>query len=447
MAAKEIISPIKGAVAHSQAEVAEAAQSSSPLADIEVVKIKLVARATQLKRDMRGAFTPASWLGKIASVFYPVVKLFAHSMKPDSTQPNLYMRSVRAIMNVCAPYTVPKPSGVISQPFEYKPLAGGAIPYVLPEEQDLTILPPVKGEWVYPKYYNHERANKDRKIVLYFPGGGYHIGGPKTHGAVTGGVAEGAHCPVCVVDYRKLPEHPYPATINDAITVYKNLLAEGFLPENIIVSGDSAGGHLALTLADWIQQKSALACNSVVLISPAVDFDFSDAKYATAPSDPMLPKPEVMEKVGKNLSRHVSSSSVLPHLKRESSVNDRIQAALEHPAISPIYIPFQQRKYFPPVFVSDCKNEILGVGTEILLKKLEAASIPNGHHQAEGFHAMDVFAGWLPEAREKLNHSVRVIATMLDTDKDQQADYERWVQLEAEEEAAGELELYHLPIF
>ncbi len=51
------------------------------------------------------------------------------------------------------------------------------------------------------------------------------------------------------VDYRVAPDNVYPAALEDAVTVYKGLLAKGIKPENIMLVGDSAGGNLAVELA------------------------------------------------------------------------------------------------------------------------------------------------------------------------------------------------------
>ncbi|HHX74618.1 MAG TPA: alpha/beta hydrolase [Firmicutes bacterium] len=54
---------------------------------------------------------------------------------------------------------------------------------------------------------------------------------------------------VLTVDYRVAPEHPYPAALEDAVLAYTWLLEQGYLPECIIITGDSAGGGLALATA------------------------------------------------------------------------------------------------------------------------------------------------------------------------------------------------------
>ncbi|WP_158096020.1 alpha/beta hydrolase [Cloacibacillus sp. An23] len=90
--------------------------------------------------------------------------------------------------------------------------------------------------------------DKKDKIIYAIHGGGYVLGG----GA--GGVTEGllmahfGHYKVIAVDYRLAPEHPYPAAIEDAFAVYKELVKQ-YGAENIAVLGTSTGGAMTLILA------------------------------------------------------------------------------------------------------------------------------------------------------------------------------------------------------
>ena len=44
----------------------------------------------------------------------------------------------------------------------------------------------------------------------------------------------------CILHYRRAPEHPFPAQIEDAVAAYKALLAQCFDAKNILTAGDSA---------------------------------------------------------------------------------------------------------------------------------------------------------------------------------------------------------------
>src|SRR5689334_21891469 len=59
------------------------------------------------------------------------------------------------------------------------------------------------------------------KAIIYFHGGGYMLGSSKSHQAIIAGIAENAGIDILVPNYRLAPEHPYPAAVDDALTVYR----------------------------------------------------------------------------------------------------------------------------------------------------------------------------------------------------------------------------------
>ncbi|GAA3242104.1 alpha/beta hydrolase [Actinocorallia longicatena] len=120
----------------------------------------------------------------------------------------------------------------------------------------------MKAEWIIPE------APVDG-AVLYLHGGGYVICSPATHRPITTRIALDTRLPVLVPRYRLAPEHPFPAALEDALEAYRWLLAKGVT--RIIVAGDSAGGHLAASLAGEISRTGMPAPLAVVLYSPWVD--------------------------------------------------------------------------------------------------------------------------------------------------------------------------------
>jgi acetyl esterase/lipase len=83
-------------------------------------------------------------------------------------------------------------------------------------------------------------------VWLHLHGGAYSMCSPATHRGLAARIALGTGARCIVLDYRKAPEHPYPAAIDDAFAAYGALLAEGVDPSAILLGGDSAGGGLAL---------------------------------------------------------------------------------------------------------------------------------------------------------------------------------------------------------
>lgn len=106
-----------------------------------------------------------------------------------------------------------------------------------------------------------EMANQ--KVVLHFPGGAFVLafsheksGRPIANALNKHFKADG----IVWAQYRLsgTPGTCFPAAIQDAVTFYHYILSRGVKPGNIIVSGDSAGGNVALALARYIQDKRIL---------------------------------------------------------------------------------------------------------------------------------------------------------------------------------------------
>ncbi len=86
------------------------------------------------------------------------------------------------------------------------------------------------------------------------------------------------------VDYRMPPLHPFPAGLNDVTAVYRALL-EVRAPEDIFVSGGSAGGNLAAALMLRLKDEGLPSPAALVLLSPEVDLTESgDTVNTLAPS-------------------------------------------------------------------------------------------------------------------------------------------------------------------
>lgn len=114
-------------------------------------------------------------------------------------------------------------------------------------------------------------GSADKSVVLYFHGGGYILGSPATHRGLTGHLARATGATLIVPDYRLAPEHPFPAAVDDAMTVYQALLETGLTPNQIALAGDSAGGGLSLALAMRLRDEGQPLPASLTLFSPWTD--------------------------------------------------------------------------------------------------------------------------------------------------------------------------------
>ena len=123
-------------------------------------------------------------------------------------------------------------------------------------------------------------------VVLYLHGGAFCLGDARTHRSITTRLARDSGMPVWVPEYRLAPEHPYPAALDDAMQCYRELIAQGYRADQIVIAGDSAGGALALALALRLRQQGELAPAGLLLISPVTDAALSGPSMAA--TDPMI---------------------------------------------------------------------------------------------------------------------------------------------------------------
>ncbi len=129
------------------------------------------------------------------------------------------------------------------------------------------------------------------RAMLYLHGGAYTAGSPRSHRPMVARLAEAARTVAVVADYRMGPEHRFPAAVEDAVAVYRAMLADGTDPGQLIVAGDSAGGGLALALALALKAEGAPQPAGYFVISPWADLTQSGASYLTkADTDPMITK-------------------------------------------------------------------------------------------------------------------------------------------------------------
>ncbi len=122
------------------------------------------------------------------------------------------------------------------------------------------------------------------RVLLYVHGGGYVIGSAKIYERFTGHLANALGCRVLNVDYRLAPEHPHPAAVDDAEAAYRWLLDQGIAPEHIAISGDSAGGGLAMATLIRIRDDGLPRPAAGVPISPWIDLEATGASM-TANAD------------------------------------------------------------------------------------------------------------------------------------------------------------------
>jgi monoterpene epsilon-lactone hydrolase len=151
----------------------------------------------------------------------------------------------------------------------------------------------IPGWWCKPQ------AAQPNAVVLQIHGGWFNWGSAKAYRNLAGHLALRADAAAFAPDYRLAPEHPFPAAAADVRATYFGLLELGY--KKIAVSGDSAGGNLALGLLISLkasQSNSLVVPVAGVLLSPVTDLLLSGASWATrAEADPYFTRPQAAELV------------------------------------------------------------------------------------------------------------------------------------------------------
>ena len=114
-------------------------------------------------------------------------------------------------------------------------------------------------------------GSRHRPLIIYFHGGGWTIGDLDTHHPFCLRLAHQTHCTIMSVDYRLAPEHPFPAAHEDAIAASRWIIdnLNALAPNNgeVVITGDSAGGNLALSTAVRLPDEPRL--RGCLMIYPA----------------------------------------------------------------------------------------------------------------------------------------------------------------------------------
>lgn len=140
-----------------------------------------------------------------------------------------------------------------------------------------------------PVEWQNVRDSHPDRVLLYIHGGGWILGSPKEHRLLSTAIAKNTGIKAISIDYRLAPEYPHPAQREDCVAVYKWLISNYTKPENIIIGGDSAGGHLTLTTLLHLRDNRVPLPAGAVLLSPATDLSMSDESFFNnGETDPIL---------------------------------------------------------------------------------------------------------------------------------------------------------------
>src|ERR1700688_2182513 len=151
----------------------------------------------------------------------------------------------------------------------------------------------IPGIWVHPANWRSDEA------IVHLHGGWFNFGSAKAYRHLVGHIAARAGARAFIPDYRLAPEHTFPAGTGDVLGCFPGLAQMEV--HRIVLTGDSAGGNLALVLASRVTAEGAsinATLVGVAVLSPVTDLTLSGATYETrADADPFFTRPQVAELV------------------------------------------------------------------------------------------------------------------------------------------------------
>jgi epsilon-lactone hydrolase len=223
------------------------------------------------------------------------------------------------------------------------------------------------------------------RAILYFHGGGYLVGSPKTHQGLAARLATRAMMSVYLPDYRLAPEHAFPAAWDDADAAWDALMALGHAPGDVVLSGESAGGGLALAVL-------ARACAAglrpagAALFSPFTDMTGrSQSLKSNAVRDAILPATGFANLIGHIMAGHPA----------------------DDPRASPLLAAYPD---CPPVLFQVSDIEILRDDSVTLAARLTAEGAKITLQKwPDTPHAWQLMVGRLPEADAAVDDAVTFV--------------------------------------
>jgi acetyl esterase len=152
------------------------------------------------------------------------------------------------------------------------------------------------GREIALRWYKPE-IDRPQPCVIYLHGGGWVLGDLDTQDTIAWGIARGARALVASVDYRRAPEHPYPAAFDDSYAVLesvaKNADSLGIDATRIAVCGDSAGGTLAAAVCLAARDRQGPGICAQALLYPVMDVDTTRESYEENADSPLLSREEM----------------------------------------------------------------------------------------------------------------------------------------------------------
>lgn len=218
-------------------------------------------------------------------------------------------------------------------------------------------------------------------VIFHLHGGGFALGSASSSVGFVSDLARKAGMTAITVEYRLAPEHPYPAGLDDVTAAYEALLERDGTGEQIVLSGESAGGNLVLGLLIAAKERGLAMPAASVLFSPMTDLTATgDSFTSKAGVDPNITAAAIRTRVSDYLT------------------GTGIDAA--DPLVSPI---FADLTGLPPLLVQAGSHEVLLDDATRLAARAAASDVAVTLDITPGVaHVFQAFAAILDEGDQAL---------------------------------------------
>ncbi|SOJ57523.1 Carboxylesterase LipF [Mycobacterium simulans] len=222
------------------------------------------------------------------------------------------------------------------------------------------------------------------RVMLYLHGGAFLACGANSHRRIATALSAFADAPALVVNYRLIPKHSIEMALDDCHDAYRWLRARGYEPDRIALVGDSAGGYLALALAQRLRENDEQPA-ALVAISPLLQLASGPKQsHPNIKTDAMFP---------------AKAFDALVTLVNKAATKHAVDGASEE-----IYEPLDHiESGLPPTLVHVSGSEVLLYDAQLAVGKLAAAGVPAELRVWPGqVHAFQLAAPLVPEATSSL---------------------------------------------
>lgn len=234
-------------------------------------------------------------------------------------------------------------------------------------------------------------ARRDR-VIVYLHGGGFVVQSIHSHRKLAGHLAKAAGCQVLLLDYRRAPEHRYPAQVDDVEQTFGWLIDQGLSASRVAFAGDSAGACLAVSATVRLRDAGTPLPTAIIGFSPWFDLECDGPTLSeNRERDALVQRPLVEEMAAAFLGQDVPP---------------------DDPLANPLYADLTG---FPPIYLTAGSDETLLDNGERFAERARNAGVDIVFEVEPGQqHVFQFMAGRAPEADRSISAAGAWLAERFD---------------------------------